>query len=846
MLKTGDINVTVGGDLTLTGGGFGGGFTQIGHGGNESYGQVGGDFDRDVRIPDIDGVMQAVNTTINGTTANIVVDVAGDILMNHLAPNNPYTTTSSAKFSPNDAYSLIGHGGSATQLNADTASSNSVRYWNKTGDVTVTTAGSLTMESGGGSNGWYSRVGHGATRRDRQSNGREALYSGAVVVNVGTDLVMNANKADNEFGDPRAGGAFSDQASRNPVAIGHGGTSDHTRINFDGDVTVTVGGDATMKSGKGLEGSYAQIGNGGSGGFNTSGNADDVGEFTGDVTVDITGSLTMQANPDGQVYTVDPTASANFDEIVNSYVLIGNGGAQWRSDGTNDTATADGKVIVTVSTDLTMTAVNRQQAAFGPDGSNNWARVIGGFVQIGNANSGQNSLGTANGDVYVEVGNDLTMTGGLGEGDAVEAANIGAFAQIGNGGAQMDGSITGDVEVRVGNNLRTYDGNGIHDAYVKIGHGDWQRDDPTRSGSGTRSGDISVNVGNTANFDHTLVGHRDLAAGFPSDDSSGTTIVGVSRANPFFGGAGQLIATNGSVFTSGVVAGILFDELRFYMPGRSSNLLAMDTRLNSGAVTFVGNEGGVDFAAPTEGAVRGTMGEMPSFQREDEIYLQPDWWSDNSGTGGGTAFPGGSLAEVNAPGGFDNLAGAPTAGSLGGGTAVNAHGEVTYLGAAENSLGNYTLYYDAIETVAPFVPGGGGTGGGGAPIGGGGFSSPSVPTVVIPPFVPDVDLFSFLFFSQSGADLFGYTERDYLIMGDVVDGGGDTQEGLEAQQPHWLFGVSNRVLTPEEEARERRRRARYQWQVSNGGRTFWVYDVNSRQYSSFRQFGSPHGPSVAQ
>jgi len=63
-LKTGDIAVTVGGDLTVTGGALGTNFAQIGHGGYQSFGQIGGDFTRTVNIPDTNGVNQLVNTTI--------------------------------------------------------------------------------------------------------------------------------------------------------------------------------------------------------------------------------------------------------------------------------------------------------------------------------------------------------------------------------------------------------------------------------------------------------------------------------------------------------------------------------------------------------------------------------------------------------------------------------------------------------------------------------------------------------------------------------------------------------------------------------------------------------------
>ena len=143
------------------------------------------------------------------------------------------------------------------------------------------------------------------------------------------------------------------------------------------------------------------------------------------------------------------------------------------------------------------------------------------------------------------------------------------------------------------------------------------------------------------------------------------------------------------------------------------------------------------------------------------------------------------MANVASPGGFANLV-TLGPGAFGDGTVNDAHGELAYLTGAQNSLGNYTLYYDAIEAVSPLVPGGGGGAGGG---GGGGFLPPvEVPPLLAPVFMPDFDLFNFLFFNQAGADLFGYTEGDWLILGDVTDGGGDTTGGLGPRQPGWLFG----------------------------------------------------------
>ena len=264
------------------------------------------------------------------------------------------------------------------------------------------------------------------------------------------------------------------------------------------------------------------------------------------------------------------------------------------------------------------------------------------------------------------------------------------------------------------------------------------------------------------------------------------------------------------------------------------------TRINEAVAGFT--IAPADFAAPFDN----TLGALSG--RGDEVYLQPDLWWDNLGIAPGSApFPptlaavqGGMVATVADPGGFANLL-ALAAGDLGSGTAL-------YRGSnGISGVGNYTLYYDAIMPVppppmGPPPPGGGGGGGGGddpllLPV--------FVPQVVFPPFIPDTGLFNFLFFSQTGADLFGYTDRDRLIMGDVVDGGGDATEGVEGEgrKPGWLWGVMDRVLTPEEEEERRRRRARYHFQVDNGDKEFWIYRPGSLQYSSQRLFGLPGSPS---
>ena len=187
MLKAGDITVTVGGDLFVTGGVYGQSFAMVGHGGLGSEGQVGGDFNRTIQVADetgTDGNFVTSNTGAPGAdkalrklSANIVVDVEGNITMDHLENDKDDIWANGAvatlKRNFNDSFTLIGHGGADTTDNTGTVNN---QFWNKTGDVTVSAGGSLTMSNGTGWNSFYTRIGHGANRADRQSDGREVLY----------------------------------------------------------------------------------------------------------------------------------------------------------------------------------------------------------------------------------------------------------------------------------------------------------------------------------------------------------------------------------------------------------------------------------------------------------------------------------------------------------------------------------------------------------------------------------------------------------------------------------------------------------------------------------------------
>jgi len=244
--------------------------------------------------------------------------------------------------------------------------------------------------------------------------------------------------------------------------------------------------------------------------------------------------------------------------------------------------------------------------------------------------------------------------------------------------------------------------------------------------------------------------------------------------NPFFGGNGTLTAVDGTVFSSG---GRGSEQMEFYLPARSNNLMSATTRINEGSATFATAPN--NFAAPFNKADGIFAG------RADEVYLTPDFWWDQSGLAasggfsGAGVFPtdalsgqGGALAAVNTPGGLANLD-SLVAGSLGDSApAYRAANGVS-------GTGLYTIYYDAIEFVSSTFP-----------------TPPQQPT---DPTIPDPD-FVFNF--------------DGLIFNEV-------------------FESFDRFGEIEEEERKRRTRN------DSLGEPYYVFDPETNLYSSYRVFGTP-------
>ena len=237
----------------------------------------------------------------------------------------------------------------------------------------------------------------------------------------------------------------------------------------------------------------------------------------------------------------------------------------------------------------------------------------GGFTQIGHlglpsgdvtvpTTANYNANATYNGNITVQVGGNLTQQGGttLGTNDlsGLDARPVVlAFNHIGHGGPDVDGPKAGIIDVTVGGNYTASDGMHIaHDNstvdggnYVQVGHGDWLRvrlpealtGFPLSNGTGNRTGDIYVKVGETATLDQVLVGHGDFASqSLLNTIGQGNTYFGVSRNNPFQStGTGELIARNGTVFSSAFYGAT--GELRIYIPKRELNKMEHDTLLNT-------------------------------------------------------------------------------------------------------------------------------------------------------------------------------------------------------------------------------------------------------------------------
>jgi hypothetical protein len=213
--------------------------------------------------------------------------------------------------------------------------------------------------------------------------------------------------------------------------------------------------------------------------------------------------------------------------------------------------------------------------------------------------------------------------------------------------------MSGATVVVSGNDIIMVATAGENGAYTKIGHGD-DLFSPTTAiaalaGSGTRSGDITVRAASNILLSDGMIGHVNDASGAIALD--GKTQIVASEGDPTNPAGGSIVADSNSEFSGA-------DELRFYVPERSSNDVQVGALLNG--VAFVGAE--------TDPSI---------LQRDDEFTVNI--------TGAAPSVPGEHMNAFNT-------------------------------GPAPTNAAKFAFYYNAIELIAPPVvppvvtPGGGGNG----------------------------------------------------------------------------------------------------------------------------------------
>jgi filamentous hemagglutinin family protein len=780
--------------------------------------------------------------------------VARDVIFNLnrttpavITANNPNNQAHGVR--TNNSWAMIGHGGSTT--NAFNVNNTATNYDDKIGDITVAAnGGDITLKNGEGEQRW-SRIGHGVGRDRTNINTLPLAYArsidlvGNINVSASRNIVINADAADENERPENSNTVFGSAPSRwNPTVIGHGGIIDNldvvvlgrgesvNGISASSNITALAGGSMSILGGKGTDASYAQLGHG----F-----ASDLGNdfsrrlgpngivptgFAGNINVSVAGSIYMEGGANAWSETPSDF-DGRGDSVTGAYAAIGHGGYQLD-------APSFGDINVFAGYDLDMIAQRRTDpgtitpgngyVVINPSVGSDAVSSAFNFVKIGhfaveNGNRQANlddAVIDANqsGDIAVVVGRDLTMLGGTTPN--VDTQTIyGAFSQIGHGGPAITGNLEGSITVLVKNDLAVIQGSEIGvgnitttplNNYAMIGHGDNLTGTTGSSnavfrqvGRGFRNGDIAIAAGGSAAFNGAMVGHLDPL--LSPQTTFGRLQVAVSRLNPFFGGSGALTAINETVFSSG---GFGREQLEFYIPSRSNNLMDASTRINESVATFA--TAPANFAAPfnrDSGIYAG---------RADEVYLTPDLWWDQTGIAaiagysGAGVFPtdvlsgqGGALALVNEPGGLFNVE-SLIAGALGDSAPVYRDNN------GVSGFGLYTIYYDAIEFVKNTFP-----------------TQPTDPTIPDPDIVFNFDGYPF-------TESFDSFMRDDNLLSDGYAGGDDS-----------LYGILSLAEAQEDEEDDEKERERRKSGVGPLGLTYYIYEPGTNRYSSYRIFGIPAG-----
>ena len=400
-------------------------------------------------------------------------------------------------------YAMIGLGG-------DTARGDHSGTISIIGDGDNSNGGDFSLIAGEGRQA-FAQVGSGGYDSDRvnSDNQRDGDTGATTTIDIDIDGRLDMQGGGLQNGDTTGEVATlipglgvhvevdNDITRGSYVQIGSGGFSNGG--NHHADINIITGTGVNLEAGDSPRGAYGIIGSGGTWGRSEtlSGDISVVAE-TGDIT--LTGGIPSADTEDDP--NSGPANSNNVAVARENYAQIGNGGFDTDAQGGNqNNAAGDGSGY---SGDITVIAANGSVSLQG-GGSNIFNRDdqqrSGGtgndsfrafYAKIGNG--GPYSDGDASGNIKVTAGTDLTLLGGFG--------SRRSEAQIGHGGNNVNGDLTGTIDIDVGNDLvmqrgSTVDAHGtvVRDANAKIGHSASIFQGNANNGSGGRTGDIFVSVG---------------------------------------------------------------------------------------------------------------------------------------------------------------------------------------------------------------------------------------------------------------------------------------------------------------------------------------------------------------
>ena len=316
--NSGDISVSAGGNVNLTGGAGFGDYAQIGHGGVFSSGSnsgnigvtalgdltlTGGSGNNDYVQIGNGGGQSNEEPTVNVSQTGAITVRAADVSIDAGQNANPGSAFLS--------YAQIGNGG--VDMGWAPAAPGLTETFG--GDISVTaTTGSIELR--GGDFNSYAQIGNGGLASANQlENNTTVSISGDISVSAANGSVTVAGSDD-------AGVDFSYAQIGNGGAIAGG-------LNFDGDFSslvvsesgnISITAQSLALSGGDNQISYAQVGNGGSFAY---------GNISGNISVVLTGDLTLTGGGES------PSTDGNYVQIGNGSIFAGSSGAVTGNIGLN-------------------------------------------------------------------------------------------------------------------------------------------------------------------------------------------------------------------------------------------------------------------------------------------------------------------------------------------------------------------------------------------------------------------------------------------------------------------------------------------------------------------------------